>query len=59
MVRIEPPLIECTLDDFLGWGCVLGSIALDEGCWPGHNYLGVILVRVGTQLILEVENNRR
>ena len=52
-------LIECTIDDFWGAGCVLGSIALDEGCWPGQNYLGKILVRVRTRLILELENNKR
>ena len=52
-------LIECTLDEFWGAGCLLGSIALNEGCWPGQNYLGKILVRVRSQLAIELEESKK
>ena len=52
-------LIECTLDDFWGSGCLFGSIALDEGCWAGQNYLGKILVRVRTQLAIDHEMGKK
>ena len=49
-------LIECTLDEFWGTGCIFGGVALEDGSWTGHNYLGKILVRVRTQLSIELEN---
>ena len=52
-------LIECTTDYFWGSGCLFGSIALDEGCWEGQNYMGKILVRVRTQLVYELEESKK
>ena len=47
-------LIEATIDDFWGAGCMFGSIALEEGCWIGKNTLGKLLVRVRTILVREL-----
>ena len=52
-------LIECSTDEFWGSGCLMKSVALEEGCWPGENYLGIILVRVRTQLVCEMEESKR
>ena len=44
-------LIEATLDGFWGAGAILGSIALEEGCWVGQNHLGKILMKVRNNLL--------
>ena len=48
-------LIEATLDNFWGAGAILGSIALEEGCWVGQNHLGKILMKVRNNLLQEIE----
>ena len=48
-------LLECTLDDYWGTGCRLGSVAAVEGCWPGQNMLGKLLVEVRETLLQEFE----
>ena len=47
-------LTEATTDDFWGAGCMLGSIALEEGCWVGKNTVGKLLVGVRTILVREL-----
>ena len=49
-------LLECTLDDFWGTGCRLGSFTAVDGTWTGQNMLGKLLVEVRDQLISENEN---
>ena len=39
-------LIEATLDTFWGAGCILCSIALEEGSWEGQNHLGRQLLKI-------------
>ena len=48
-------LIEATLDDFWGAGCILGSIALLEGIWEGRNNLGKLLIKVRNFFVKELE----
>ena len=48
-------LIEATLDEFWGAGCLLKSIALEERCWEGQNKLGTLLLKVRTALVRELE----
>ena len=48
-------LIESTLDVFWGAGCILGSIALEEGCWDGQNHLGRLLMKVRSSFVRELE----
>ena len=48
-------LIESTLNDFWGSGCLFGSIALEEGCWEGQNHLGNLLVRVRDYFVRELD----
>ena len=48
-------LIEATLDEFWGAGAILGSIALEEGCWVGQNHLGKILMKVRNNLLQAIE----
>ena len=48
-------LIEATLDNFWGAGAILGSIALEEGCWVGQNHLGKILMKVRNNLLQALE----
>ena len=48
-------LIEATLDNFWGAGAILGSIALEEGCWVGQNHLGKILMKVQNNLLQALE----
>ena len=51
-------LIEATLDDFWGAGCVLGSIALEEGSWVGQNHLGKLLEKVRAHFVRELEEGQ-
>ena len=39
-------LFECTLDDFWGTVCRLGSVTSVEGAWCGRNQLGILLMQV-------------
>ena len=48
-------LIESTLDNFWGAGCMIGTISLEEGCWTGLNHLGRILMYVRETLARELE----
>ena len=48
-------LIESTLDNFWGAGCILGSIALEEGCWDGQNHLGNLLIKVRNHFVHKLE----
>ena len=48
-------LIEATLDEFWGANAILGSIALEEGCWVGQNHLGKILMKVRNNLLQALE----
>ena len=48
-------LIEATLDGFWGAGCVLCSVALEEGSWQGQNHLGRLLVRIRNIFVRELE----
>ena len=48
-------LIEATLDQFWGAGCLLWSVALVEGSWEGKNNLGKLLVKVRNFFVKELE----
>ena len=48
-------LIEATLDNFWGAGCVLKSIALEEGIWQGLNHLGKLLMKTRDVFVRELE----
>ena len=48
-------LLEATLDTFWGAGCILGSIALDEGSWEGQNNLGRLLKKVRDHFVKELQ----
>ena len=50
-------LFECTLCDFWGTGCKLGSIALEENSWVGTNHLGKLLMRVRASFARDLERN--
>ena len=52
-------LIEATLDGFWGANCILGSIALDEGCWTGSNHLGKILMKIREHFAKELEKAQK
>ena len=47
-------LFECTLCEYWGTGCKLGSIMLEERSWTGQNHLGVLLMRVRSIFIDEL-----
>ena len=51
-------LIESTLDTFWGSGCMIGTIALEEGCWTGQNHLGKMLMYVREILANELEHKK-
>ena len=51
-------LIESTMDRFWGSGCIIGTIALEEGCWTGQNHLGKMLMYVRNILAMELEHGK-
>ena len=51
-------LYECTLDEFWGTGCRLGSISSVDGDWCGQNHLGVLLMHVRDMLVSELEESQ-
>ena len=51
-------LFECTLDNFWGTGCRLGSVSSVEGEWTGRNQLGILLMHVRDVLVTELEDKQ-
>ena len=51
-------LYECTLDEFWGTGCRLGSVTSVEGDWCGKNQLGTLLMHTRDILVTELEENQ-
>ena len=47
-------LFECTMCEYWGTGCKLGSIMMEERSWTGSNHLGRMLVYVRTVLASEL-----
>ena len=48
-------LIESTVDTFWGAGCMIGTVAIEEGCWTAQNHLGRMLMYVRDTLAREIE----
>ena len=51
-------LYECTLDNYWGTGCPLGSESLVDGDWCGQNKLGSLIMHVRDILVSELEENQ-
>ena len=49
-------LIESTMDKCWGAGCLMGSIALDEGVWEGENHLGRMLMYIRKKFEMEMDS---
>ena len=47
-------LFECTMCEFWGTGCILGSIMMEERSWTGANHLGRMLVHIRSVLAGEL-----
>ena len=51
-------LYECTLDNYWGTGCRLGSESSVDGDWCGQNKLGSLIMHVRDILVSELEENQ-
>ena len=51
-------LFECTMCQYWGTGCKLGSIMMEESSWAGANHLGRMLVYVRTILAREIDEEQ-
>ena len=49
-------LIECTMNTCCGAGCMMGTIALEEGVWEGANHLGRMLVFIRKRFEVEMDS---